>query len=342
MSATGILSPGSPIEQSRAAAPQLFVVVDTEEEFDWSAPFARTNTSVRAMRQVHRGQRLFDEYGLRPMYVVDYAVAANPEGYQPLLEIVRDARCEVGAHLHPWINPPHDEPVNRANSFTCNLPVALQRAKLAVLCDTIAGSFGRRPVTFKAGRYGLTDATAMLLEEAGFEIDNSVCPRFDFSSEGGPSFRRFDAQPFLLPPSRRVLEVPCTVEYVGRLPLTVAERLHRWASHSALQRLGAHGVLSRLQLVNRIMLSPEGNSFDEMRILVRTLVSRGIRTFTMSFHSPSLEPGHTPYVRTEADLGRFLDRIKRFCDFFFGDLSGAASTVSRFRASVVPTAECSS
>ena len=30
-----------------------------------------------------------------------------------------------------------------------------------------------------------------------------------------------------------------------------------------------------------------------------------MRAISFSFHSPSLEPGHTPYVRDAADLARF-------------------------------------
>jgi hypothetical protein len=39
----------SPIVESEASSAKLFVIVDTEEEFDWSAPFARENVSVTAI-----------------------------------------------------------------------------------------------------------------------------------------------------------------------------------------------------------------------------------------------------------------------------------------------------
>src|SRR5262245_33737628 len=104
------------------ARPHLFVVVDTEEEFDWGAPYERANTSVTAMRHIARCQRIFDRFGIKPIYVVDYPVASQPDGYLPLLEILRDNRCDIGAHLHPWVNPPYDEPLSVRNSFTMNLP----------------------------------------------------------------------------------------------------------------------------------------------------------------------------------------------------------------------------
>ncbi len=36
-------------------------------------------------------------------------------------------------------------------------------------------------------------------------------------------------------------------------------------------------------------------------------VDDGLPLLVLSFHSPSLVPGNTPYVRTEADLDRLYD-----------------------------------
>ena len=79
------------------------------------------------------------------------------------------------------------------------------------------------------------------------------------------------------------------------------------------------------------MLSPEGYSSEEHIRLTRALFDRGIRTFTWSFHSPSVVPGNTTYVETEAQLQVFLDRFRRFFDFFFNELGGQASTPSLLR-----------
>jgi hypothetical protein len=51
-----------------------------------------------------------------------------------------------------------------------------------------------------------------------------------------------------------------------------------------------------------------------------------VRTLTLSFHSPSMEAGHTPYVRTTRDLREFLERVERYFEFFFGDLAGQPTT----------------
>ena len=191
---------------------EILVVVDTEEEFDWSAA-PPTSAAVTAMHWVDRGQKVFDRFGLKPTYVIDYPVATQPGGFERLVEIAGSGRCTIGAHPHPWVNPPVEEELSGRNTFMCNLPVALQREKLRRLCDAIGNRFGKRPTTYKAGRYGLGPSTVPVLKELGFRVDVSVCPRYSFVGEDGPSFEDFDAQPFFL--DDQLLELPCTVDFVG-------------------------------------------------------------------------------------------------------------------------------
>jgi hypothetical protein len=85
-------------------------------------------------------------------------------------------------------------------------------------------------------------------------------------------------------------------------------------------------------LVERIILTPEGISFEEQRRLTRALLRQGHRVFSFAYHSPSLAPGNTPYVRTEADLGAFLKRIEQYLNFFFEEVGGRAATPFEVKA----------
>ncbi len=100
-----------PVPVGADLPPLLQVVVDTEEEFDWSKPFNRESNAVRNLAHQEKAQKLFDRLGIKPTYVVDYAVASQSMGYGPLREFLADGRCAIGAHLHPWVNPPHLEEV---------------------------------------------------------------------------------------------------------------------------------------------------------------------------------------------------------------------------------------
>ncbi len=305
--------------------PRLLVVIDTEEEFDWSGNFSRGNTSVQSMQWIGRVQTIFDEYGITPVYVIDYPVASQPNGYEPLADIHRDQRCIIGTHLHPWVNPPFEEIVNRKNSFAGNLPMTLEKTKLLVLTECIEEHFGRRPTVYKAGRYGVGPHTTTILEELGYEIDLSVCPYMNYASEEGPDYSEYSPWPFWFGKEKQLLELPLTVGYTGWLR-HLGPALHPLVTNAFLTSLRVPGILARLNVLNKSWLSPEGYPSSEHRQLVQTLYNAGLRVFSFAFHSPSVEPGHTPYVRSKADLDDFLGRLRRFFDFFFGETQGVAST----------------
>jgi hypothetical protein len=301
------------------------VVIDTEEEFDWSAGKSRGNVSVRSVRHLEKVQSIFDEYDICPVFVVDYPVVSQPDGYRLLQELHASGRCLIGAHLHPWVNPPFEEIVTTQNSFPGNLPRSIEIAKLKILGDCIGERFGRSPVMYKAGRYGVGENTAVILEELGYEIDASICPLMDYSDEGGPDFTRSTSWPYWFGRERQLLELPLTVGFSGALRRW-GKGLRRLASSPVLRSVHAVGALARLRLADRVWLSPEGYSSDEHQRLARALFEDGLRIFSFTFHSPSLEPGHTPYVQSTADLEQFLSRFQAFFDFFFGELGGCSST----------------
>lgn len=311
----------APIVEAPQVPPRLLMIVDTEEEFDWSAPFSRDNTSVTAIQDVPRLQRVVEPYGLKPTYVVDYPVAATSSSSATLGELAKRDVCRIGAHLHPWVTPPFDEPLSPAMSFGCNLGPATEGAKIAHLKDAIVRNMGVQPRVYKAGRYGFGETTATILEAQGFTTDASVIPHMDFSSESGPSFMGFTPAPGRFGRARPMLELPCTTGFVGTAR-KMGEPIHRVASAAILKPTRAVGILSRSGVLNKVMLSPEGNTLDEMIALTRALLSDGLRTFAMTLHSPSLKPGCTRYVANTSERDAFLATIDRYCDFFFAKLGG--------------------
>jgi hypothetical protein len=65
------------------------------------------------------------------------------------------------------------------------------------------------------------------------------------------------------------------------------------------------GALARSGLLARVALTPEGMPLQDVLEALDRLLDDGLQLFSISFHSPSLVPGHTPYVRDAADLARF-------------------------------------
>lgn len=310
--------------------PILSVVIHTEEEFDWSKPHDRHATSVEHMQHIGRAQALFDEFGIVPNYVVDFPIASQAEAVAPLKGFADGGRALIGAHLHPWVSPPHDEAVNAFNSYPGNLPAELEEAKLRQLTEQIERAFGTRPRTYLAGRYGFGPHTARILEDLGYEVDISPAVPIDFSADGGPDYSAFSSHPYWFGHRRRLLGLPGTGGYVGALRAG-GTPLYRRLTAPAMRRAKVAGAVARLRLLERIRLSPEDYDEAEMRRLTATLLEDGVRIFVFSFHSPSVMPGGTPYVRTPADLEAFLAKCRRYFEHFFATLGGQAMTPVQVR-----------
>jgi hypothetical protein len=278
---------------------RVAIFVDTEEEFDWSKPPSRSERSTGAAESLPIVHRRLRSYGVAPVYLVDHPIASDPRSVATLREFQESGECMVGTQLHPWVNPPFEEDVTAVNSFPGNLPPALERAKLARLTDLIENGFGRRPLVYRAGRYGVGRHTASLLQELGYQADVSVRALFDYSGEGGPDFSRVRPYPYRVA-GTDLFEIPLTAAYLGAL------RDHGAGLYRAAGRLEpVRGVLARTGLVSRVALTPEGMPLAEVKEAVERLLDDGVQLFSISFHSPSVEPGHTPYVRDEADLATF-------------------------------------
>ncbi|WP_294131701.1 polysaccharide deacetylase family protein [Sphingobium sp.] len=294
-----------PLPQDRitldpAFGTRFMLFVDTEEEFDWNAPFSRTGHGVTALPGMARGQAYFAAAGVKPVYVTDYPVIDCEAASAMMAEWVSDGTADIGAHLHPWVNPPHVEDVSAANSYVGFLPEAVERAKLEALCRRIEERFGQRPIAYRAGRYGVGPNSARLLSEAGFRLDSSVRSRFDYSHQHGPDFYGLPQTPYWAGPDRTLLELPLSTAFVGLLR-GAGERLYR-----AAQSMGPlAGALSRARMLSRVPLTPEGISATEAIAAIDALIEEGVPVLNFSFHSPTLEPGHTPYVRDEADRTAF-------------------------------------
>jgi hypothetical protein len=317
------------------STPQIVTVVDTEEEFDWSQPFDRGATGVSHLDRIGDLQAVFDAQGVRPVYAVDYIVASTPSSVAALAPIAADGRALVGAHLHPWVTPPFVEEVCARNSYPGNLPLELERDKLESLADRIAESFGNRPTLYSAGRYGIGPNSFAILEQLGFEVDLSPMPGFDYSHDGGPDFTWHSHHPSWVGPSGLVLSIPNTSALVGFLPEHNLRTLAGAVMDPRLRALHLPGVFSRLGLVERIALSPEGYSLEDMCRLTRSLYLAGQRLFTFRLHSPSVAPGHSPYVRDETDRRFMLSAIGRYYDFFRRELGGSATDPLAVRQSML-------
>lgn len=286
---------------------RVLLTVDTEEEFDWTKPFRRDGYGLRHVAAIPRFQAFCETIGAHPVYLVDWPIVQDARAVEIIGDAVQHGRAEVGIQLHPWVNPPFAEDVTERNSFAGNLPQRLEADKFLKLRDAIEGEFGTAPLIYRAGRYGLGPSTGELLMRAGIRVDTSVRSLFDYSTKGGPDYSRHPLAPYWHDDAMRLLELPVTTVHAGLL-----SRLGVPLQRRAQRTPQVMGGLARTGLLERIALTPEGVSADEALRGVDIAIALGLPVLVLSFHSPSLAAGHTPYVGSERavdELYHWFERI---------------------------------
>ncbi|WP_029625364.1 polysaccharide deacetylase family protein [Sphingomonas sp. PAMC 26605] len=297
--------PRAPAPEALVAWPADFgtrftVLVDTEEEFDWNAPLTRSAHGVSAMAALPAAHRRFADRGVPLTYMIDYPIATDARASALLAALLADGVSAVGTQLHPWVSPPFDEALTPANSYAGNLPKTLEAAKLDALTDAITRAIGVRPIAYRAGRYGIGPNTLQLLAERGYRVDSSMRARYSYAADGGPDFVEIGNPAFRAGPAGALLELPLTTIHTGWLRRG-GTRLYR--ALGVLPR--GRGIFARSGLLSRVALTPEDMPLRDALEAIAVAVGEGLRLLNFAFHSPSLAPGHTPYVRDAADLAQF-------------------------------------
>jgi hypothetical protein len=208
------------------------------------------------------------------------------------------------------------------NSMLCNLPRTLIEDKLSTLDYAIRSWIGIKPSSFRAGRWGFDTKVAHAIHSIGYAIDSSVTPLVSWKPYHGPDFEsapienyRFEpAEPLQKADSGALFEVQPTIGYLHGNQ-SACRKIRQKILTGRLSRLHLLGLLDRAGIVSLRWLSPEMSSLKDMIRLIRNAVSRRVRLLNFTFHSNSLLPGNSPFVRTDADLGVFLYCIHSVIEF---------------------------
>lgn len=290
---------------------RVLLTVDTEEEFDWNGPFRRDVYTLDHIGEIARFQAFCEEIGAHPVYMVDWPITQHPGAVEIIGGAVERGAADIGVQLHTWVTPPFEEEITTRNSYAGNLPCGLEAAKFKAVRDAVEHAFGFAPLIYRAGRYGLGENTAELLKGSGIALDTSVRPLFDYSAQNGPDYTHHPLAPYWVDPQRTLLELPVTSVYWGLLR-QLGKQIHRVQRHIPT----LFGALSRLNLLERIALTPEGVTIEEALRGIDIALDDGLPLLVLSLHSPSLAPGNTPYTRTAEEVERLYDWLRAVYAYF--------------------------
>ena len=225
------------------------MTIDTEEEWDWKGDLPQKEFSVTNTRKIPKFQEFCNRLGVRPTYLIDYAIVTDDDSVNYLKKPFDANQCEIGGHLHPWCTPPVEEEINAKNSHMVNLPLDLAQKKLDNLTKVITKQFEYSPRSFRAGRWGINGKLLKVLAEHGYNVDTSVRP---FHEDIGFSYQNAVETPYWPDfnnclahgTQRKIFEMPASTGF-NRKNFGFASRIFQASQRKVFKPFHLPGILSR-------------------------------------------------------------------------------------------------
>ncbi len=255
---------------------------------------------------VARLQPLFCVHGAKPTYLLSPEVIRDAESVEAL-RTLRGA-FELGAHLHgEYAEPGAFEP-EVTKDFQRDYTEAVERQKLTYLTELFTRTFGNKPRSFRAGRFGIGENSIPILSDLGYEVESSVTPFMDWTRSGakGLSFLGAPTQPYHPDPrapakvgASKMLEVPVTIRprALSYAPFVGKYVEPRWLRPT---RGSETGIVDLAK--------------DEIKAARAAHRDRPIVLNAM-FHNVEVIAGASPYAQTEAAAEGIMDRLEALLVF---------------------------
>lgn len=313
--------------------PALLVGIDTEGDNQWDAA-ARANQTFSNIYALPKLHGFFESHGIRPTYLITYPVAADRRSADVLGALMARGNTEIGAHHHAWETPPFSPEDVTHHPYALSLPPAQFDQQLDSLTTEIERAVGRRPISYRSGRFGFSARHVSSLERAGYLVESSVAPLFYEPHKGGPDFVDAPLCPYFLSYDRAtragssgLLELPLSAALNRPVPRSVAHLYGRLPNPYQTKRW-----LRLLRIAEVRWLRPSYSSAEDMIALAKQIAHRGVPLLNILFHSSEAIVGGSPYNRTLGELESFLDRLGRFFAFATKELGAVPMTLAEFRA----------
>ena len=269
-----------------------------------------------------RLEPLFGEYGIKSTYLL------SPE-------ILKDDACvslfsslggsvELGTHLHAdFIEPEENSTTELAQTVQADLTPEVEFEKLRNLTELFHKKIGYPPLSFRAGKFGISSHSLDFLEQLGYIVDSSVTPykwwwRGKINFLGAPEQPYYpSSQDFRKKGNMSILEVPITLinPFWAKYPLKFLRRINPF---NKIQIISMNLLLKKRLACS--WLRPTFSTDQEMYSITKYLYKkeRDDRfVLCMMFHSSEATPDMSPYNLTDKEVVDFLERLRRYFNLLF-------------------------
>jgi hypothetical protein len=245
-------------------------------------------------------QPLFNKYDACPTYLINNVVLEDGESTEVFLGL--NGQFELGTHLHAEFIEPQKQFSNyagkkgEANQYS--LPPETEFKKMENITRLFERNFGKKPTSFRAGRFGAGKNTIKSLHELGYHVDTSVTPHVcwnDKTRKVPLDYTRTPEQPYFVSEDSfptgnvkgKILEVPVSII--------------RNRKFFRLKPLWLRPHLSDFRDFLKIMDVQNKNNTNEDLIV-----------YNMMFHQVEVIPGLSPYTQTLEESKKYLSTIEAF------------------------------
>jgi hypothetical protein len=300
-----------------AKPPFLIFSVDTEPDNLWAG---RRHGHVFTHDNIAAGiagtTPLLKDLGVKPVFFLSHSVAFSAASADILASVAATLPCEIGSHFHPCDTPPFSAGEKVSTDNILKLSDAQLEEKFSNLHKSITARFGEIR-SFRAGAWTIDARTVSLLKSHGYRCDSSITPGISWALIGRPSYvwapRRsyyLDERNVCAEGHSGVLEVPVSIRPKKRVPGFFPALGSSLFTMPLASQKGF--LMSRVRQIRRfrpMWLRPAFNSLDEMKTVAVPLLEETGFLHVM-VHSTELACGTSPYVSTEAERQRLLDRLR--------------------------------
>jgi hypothetical protein len=301
---------------------KFILTIDTEGDNQWDHG---RGLSVENIRFVPRFQDLCEKHSIKPTYLVTSEICDDAFAREIFTGYSSAGTAEVGAHLHSWTTPPFlDKDGLRFNdvshAFATELPEDLLSQKVKNLTDQIEASFGKRPSSFRSGRFGFNEKLAGILADNYYLVDSSITPFSSWSvnkgmpdGKGGPDFINADPFPHRYNfGNRSLIEIPVTI-LPTRFPLNTNHSLARYYLSNVDKSIVLRFIRRLLYRNQPLWLRPliwmNSKLFSE---LINEAQRINLPNMVMMFHSSELMPGCSIYRKDKGEIDKLYDTLDQF------------------------------
>lgn len=284
--------------------PGIIITIDTEKDMcsssgQWITP------EKQSFNNITHGLPatlipLFSQLGVHSTWLVSAEVMRSRESVAILRSI---PNAEFGAHLHgEQVAPSHEYDSSSTGSGTimqCLYPIDIEAQKLKTLTELFIESFDTAPVSFRAGRYAVSNYTAKFLKTLGYRVDSSVVPHtrhaYPAPHCGTVDFTDLPEVPYPVGKAGNIWE-PGQSSF-WEIPITSMPR--------------ETGMGTQM---NPVWFRPGITTTADLKKIIDHVAAQNrqgvCRPLVMMFHSMEIMPAMSPYIQTQADVERFIASLE--------------------------------